>query len=357
MNRSLVLGVRIALLLSLLVGIGTAALIAVRQPLWGNDYVAIWGLKGKALFLTGSLEGSLRPQASWNHPEYPVAWPALLSMTASLTGGWDDLRVAVLAPLLLALSATCAARAVRGSPEARLLAAALVALLPFYRVPIYAGYAEGLLATLLLAALALWREDRPAGAGRIAFGVILLALAAFTKKEGVLLLLAFLAASLLGRRWRLAAVPAAALLLGVVPWRIWLALHVGARPDADHAAGAFALAKLGTALRVLVEGEIGPNALLVAIGAALVALAPETRRRRGTLLSTLGLYVLALLATFGFTVLDVAWHARFTWDRLLFPVVAILVVVLAEAVDECVAQPLALTSPIGQATPVPPMPQ
>ena len=84
-------------------------------------------------------------------------------------------------PLLALAAALLAARATAAPPWGRALAAATVALLPYWKIDL--GYAEGLLAVLLLAALG---EVPRLGSSRFApFRLALfLTLAAWTKQEG-----------------------------------------------------------------------------------------------------------------------------------------------------------------------------
>ena len=68
----------------------------------------------------------------------------------------------------------------------RLLAAAFVALLPFWRTPLYAGYAEAPLLLLALGALALLERGDSSRGVLGAAPVALLVLASWTKQEGTL---------------------------------------------------------------------------------------------------------------------------------------------------------------------------
>lgn len=343
------------LCLAIAAGLAHAALVALRSPLWGVDYGTTWGLKARALARTGEISSVLRvdPEGLLSHPEYPILWPLVLAAAGSTPEGFDDLRASVLWPLLVAAASGAAAAAVSGPPAVRLLAAAFVALLPAWRVPIYPGYAEGLLLVLLLGALA-WMRMAPARAG---WALGFLALAVFTKNEGALLAFAAcLAAGLLRRRGAFVAA-LAALVLGAVPWRLYVAsgFHGGAR---DFALDAFAISKALAATSAFGR-EAGVVGLVWGLGAlSLLWLAPDTRRERAFELVTLGLYSLGVLAAFAFSRLDAYIHVHYSWDRLVFVVAGALAPVLAEAVGECVRpQARVLVSPMGQATPVPPMPQ
>lgn len=150
MNR--VVGVLAVCLLVL--GIALVTLVAVRQPFALGDYVGIWGLKGRALARAGDLASLFRvdPSGSFSHPEYPPLWPAGLAAWSAVAGGWDDLVVTPLWPLVCLGGSLAAVRLARGPWSFRLLAGAAISLLPFYRD--YPGYAEALLVMFVLLALA-----------------------------------------------------------------------------------------------------------------------------------------------------------------------------------------------------------
>ena len=81
MRRRLVVSLAALLLAA---GFASATLLAVRQPLSLGDYLAVWGLKARALHATGDLASAFRvdPTGEFSHPEYPLLWPALLAGTA-----------------------------------------------------------------------------------------------------------------------------------------------------------------------------------------------------------------------------------------------------------------------------------
>lgn len=319
------------LLLVALVGLGVATLVAVRQPLWGGDYVAIWGLKAKAILRSGSLLSVFRvdPTGLASHPEYPLAWPLVLAGTATLARGWDDLVLTLLRPPLVLLAALLAARATRAPLTYRLLTAAVLTLLPYYGVSTYVGYAEALLLVFLLAALV--ESDRLETAGAPALFAVALGLAAFTKQEGALAgALAALLAFAAGRR-RAGLLAGLAVAAAVVPWQ--LAVRAATGDGAKDFAFHLDLGRLATGLAVLGR-EVLPSLGWVAGAGLLLALAPATRRRRRGLLLGLLLYAAALVSSLLFSRLDPTFHVTTTWDRLAFVMAGLLVPVLSEAVSE-----------------------
>ncbi len=319
----------------LLLGVLSAALFSMREPLAANDYTAIWGLKAKALFRSGSLESFFRvdPDGTFSHPEYPPLWPIALSLASAPAHRWDDLAVTPLWPALVLLASVLAVRSARAAGPWALFAGAAVSLLPYWRR--YPGYAEGLLVVFVLGALAqMPRFDEEPGAGvRVS---IFLTLAAWTKPEGLVAALAAAAVLLFARRARAALLVAlSAVLLAAAPWALVVSRLAPKRPPTAFALSSFSVASLAGALGALAR-EAAPHAGWAAAAALLLALAPSTRRARRPVLAWCGLYPAALAFSFAFTRLSPAWHVRWSWDRLAFIPVAVLLPVLAEALAECV---------------------
>ncbi|HEU5250495.1 MAG TPA: hypothetical protein VFW15_10965, partial [Thermoanaerobaculia bacterium] len=86
----------------LLAGVALYALRALTEPMWANDYVAIWGLKGKTFFFEGHVPKRLFQWTSlgFSHPEYPLGLPFLYAGIGFLLGRWDDHAMALLFPFL-----------------------------------------------------------------------------------------------------------------------------------------------------------------------------------------------------------------------------------------------------------------
>ena len=325
---------------ALLLGLGvlTAAVVAMREPFALNDYAAIWGLKARALSRSLSLDSLFRmdPDGSFSHPEYPPLWPLLLAAASAALRRYDDLVVTPLWPALTlsaSLLAVRAARSMRVAAPLALLAGAAVSLLPYWRR--YPGYAEGLLVVFVLGALAqLWRFDEESGAGvRIA---IFLTLAAWTKPEGLVAALAAAVVLVFARRAGAALLVALlAVLFAAAPWALVVSRLAPKRPPTDFALSSFSVASLAGALGALAS-EAAPHVGWAAAAALLLALAPATRRARRPVLAWCGLYAGMLIGSFVFTRLSPAWHVRWSWDRLAFIPIAVLLPVLAEALAECV---------------------
>jgi Dolichyl-phosphate-mannose-protein mannosyltransferase len=75
-------------------------LLAVSEPMWATDYLAIWGLKGKTIHETGTLPSRLFRDTSlyWAHREYPLLAPLTLAALAGIAGEWNDQALALLFP-------------------------------------------------------------------------------------------------------------------------------------------------------------------------------------------------------------------------------------------------------------------
>jgi hypothetical protein len=132
------------LVLVLLLGVALYTLRALTEPMWSNDFLAIWGLKGRALFFARGIPSSLRlPEYGFSHPEYPLGLPLLYAGLASMAGQWDDQALALLFPgfqaaTLLALYGWLRRRGAERTPS--LAASALLSLL----TPLYSGFSTGM---------------------------------------------------------------------------------------------------------------------------------------------------------------------------------------------------------------------
>lgn len=319
----------------LLVAIGSATLLAVRQPFSLGDYLAVWGLKARAIHASGDLSAVFRvdPAGEFSHPEYPPLWPLVLAGTARLLGRYDALLLTFLRPLLLALAAWLTFARTRAPLPWRLLAAAGLALLPYFQTAAYAGYAEALLLVLVLGALLLLESPSPTPFTPVVAGM-LLALAALTKQEGVIVLLVATGVLLgLRRRREAAIVGGLGLGLGLLPWSLYRAAH-GVSGLADFTLASFDPVKPIRALAAI--GELAALAALPwLLGATLLlALSPAARRARNALLLGAASYAGLLLASFAFARVDVAWLVTWTWDRLALLPVAALLPALFEAAAE-----------------------
>jgi hypothetical protein len=180
------------------VGVTIFAAAALSEPMWSVDFLAIWGLKGKAIYALAAVPEGLHadPALAFSHPEYPLGIPFLYAGLASLAGTWDDHAAAVLFPVLQGATLLALAGWLhrRGVPRRVVLSAAAVLA---FDLPLYTASGVGLadiplsfFALLLGASLSDAVDGTDSGAlGRLALAS---ALAVATKNEGL-----FLAASAL----------------------------------------------------------------------------------------------------------------------------------------------------------------
>jgi hypothetical protein len=212
------------ILLALLIAFGVAvfSLRAVAEPPWSNDFLAIWGLKGKIIFAGAGIPRRLftDPSLGFSHPEYPLGLPLLYASVSFLLGRWDDHALAVLFPCLQVATLLALFGWLRRRGASLALALAAAALLAQFE-PLYSAFHTGLaeipfsfVALLFGAAF----SDVLDGTDR--FAVRRLALAAFlavsTKNEG-LMLIASAAALILFARQRTSAASRSALAALLVP--------------------------------------------------------------------------------------------------------------------------------------------
>jgi hypothetical protein len=288
------------LYLLILLGVTLYALQALTEPMWSNDFLAIWGLKGKMIFASGGVPWRLFDSADlgFSHPEYPLGLPFLYAGISFLTGRWDDHAMALLYPLfqLATLAVLFGWLRRRGAPRiAALFAASILANLePLYSGSL-AGLAEVPLACLLLlfgTALADGMESAEAGTlRRLALAA---AMMAATKNEGLFFAAVGCALALAfggRRRWRiaLAALPTALVVQGLhVAWR-------GRLPLRDFDLASFSFARLAEALAAAarVAGPsgwigVGLTVTLIVLGAR----APVADRLLALAASGLAAYLL-----------------------------------------------------------------
>lgn len=293
-----------ALFAAVLLGFLLYLLRALTEPMWSNDFLAIWGLKGKTIFFSRSVPSRLYdwPPLSFSHPEYPLGIPFLLAGISFLTGKWDDHALALVFPCFQAatLAALYGWLRRRGSSRALALwAAALVALLS----PLYSAFLTGMAEIPLAFGLLLFGacltdclEDTDAGAlRRLACASALLAA---TKNEGLYFAAAGFAVALLSGGARRLRAACAALLPALAVYGLHVAWR-GRVPLQDFDFGLFSVARLQEALGAAVRlpGLAGWLGL-----AAVAALAAVGRRDaagdRLLLLSALGLAAYLLLPVF-----------------------------------------------------------
>jgi hypothetical protein len=215
---------------------------SLADSMWATDFLAIWGYKGKIVFLTGEIPRRLfqDPALYFAHAEYPLLVPLTFAALASFLGHWSDQALALLYPIcslatLLAISGFLARRASRVSGGA---AAALSSLCFVLYRPANAGTAEvpfalGL-ALAVSAAIDFLQQDGASSGARLAIASFF---CATLKQEGSLFVL--LVAAVLWLRFRgpsargSRCLAAAALALPVAAHWIVMRIVRGSPPSRD----------------------------------------------------------------------------------------------------------------------------
>ena len=292
--------------LGLLVGIGVAlyALRALTEPMWANDYLAIWGLKGKTLFAERAIPARLFQWTSlrFSHPEYPLGLPFLYAGISFLFGRWDDHAMALLFPFtqVATLAALFGWLSRRGAGRGLSLAAA--ALLSLFE-PLYRGFTTGMAEVplsfgfLLLGTSLCDRIDRVdrAATRRLALASLL---CAGTKNEGLFLVAAGLLVAALSLFSRRGVVARAAAVLAL-PAAVVAAAHRlvrGSLPLSDFdftllRRPAELFPRIGEALSAAVRGT--PPAAVVGLVAVAVLIAAGRPSPAGARLLALAACALA----------------------------------------------------------------
>ena len=279
-----------------LAGVALYVLRTVTEPMWSNDYIAIWGLKGKTIHAAEAVPSRLYqdPSLGFSHPEYPLGLPFLYAGVSFLTGRFDDHAMALLFPFFQIATLFALYGWLRRHGTSRVVAGWATAILACFE-PLYSAFTTGLaevpLALGLLffgTALADALEGDPGALRRTALASTLIAA---TKNEGLFFAAAGCAIALLfgsQRRFKaaFAALPTALVVYALhVLWRGRLPLRDfdfgsasgGRIAEALSAAvrlpGPIAWAQILLLVTLLVLGRRSPEGtwLMVLCGAGLAA--------------------------------------------------------------------------------------
>jgi hypothetical protein len=317
------------LLLRLLVFLGIAlyALRALTEPMWSNDFVAIWGLKGKSIALSGGLPEWMRTSPGFAHPEYPLGLPFLYAGIAFLSGGWDDHALALLFPLLQVATVGVALGWLRRHTVSPIASLLVVAILAHFE-PLYSAFLTGLAEVplafgALLFGTALADALDPDEAGALRRLALAAAILAATKNEGLFLAAAGCALGLLfggTRRWRIAAAALPTALLVHLLHRLWS----GHLPLRDFDFALFSIGRLRESL-VTAAAVLGPLGWIGLLLVAVLVVLGARRRDAGVLLALAAGTAATYLLLPAFAVRGPEWMVRTTLLRIgaaLAPLVA-----------------------------------
>jgi len=321
------------------VGVALFAVAALSEPMWTTDYLAVWGLKAKTIFLTASLPGRLfhDPAIVWSHPEYPLLVPLDLAALAAWARRWDDRALAALYPLCQAATAAAAFGFLvrRGRALGGAVAAALIGwFFPLY-APVHVGMADIPLALgfvlLCIAFLDALEADSPAVYARLAIASLF---CAATKPEGALFgALAALFWLVLRPRGRSWSPPFLALLLPSVVHGVLLRWARGSLPSRDFDFTLLApsrwaawLGRIGETLARITSVELAAAALPLAALAIFFFATDSGLADR--LLPLLGLQLAFYVLTCSLSAFGVAWLVGTSFGRIVCALVPALAVVV-----------------------------
>jgi hypothetical protein len=311
-----------------------ATLRAMLYPLWAWDAVATWGCKARVFYVTRGMDLTCIDA----HNYYPNLVPLLLSYLYFCLGRVNDYLVNAVFPLwgglLLTLLYSCSRRMGLSRRQALGLTAFLALNGTVFTVHLFIAYADLPVAFFALGAVGLiylWLTDA-SPRGSLLLSAVMLAGLAWCKYEGPpLAATVLLAASLTlawlrpagwPRRLGLLVIPAAGLLAGFLPWRLFSWQHQIAI-GGDHIQS-FYPQQLAAALTYLLAGLAQPFYFGVLWPALLLALAlsgPRLWRSPRLFLALfLGGNLLAILLAYAVvptSATEFPAYVRATLDRLL----------------------------------------
>lgn len=329
-----------------------ATLRAVLYPIWAWDALATWGLKAKAFYLERGLD--LRRFTAHNY--YPNLVPLLLTYLYLCLGQVNDHLVKLVFPLfgaaLLALVYSFLLRMGLNRTRALALTAFFALNGVTFIVHLYIAYADLALTYFTLAAAGLtylWLAgSAPPGALPLiaAFGAGM----AWCKFEGpplaativlaALLTLLWLRPHGLGRRLLSLAWPVAGIILGYLPWRLFMQLH-HIETGSDHILG-FHFQQLVHAVPALLKALFNPEFFGLLWPAAFLAVIFQGRRVFSSpslfLALFLGGNLLAILL--GYAVAPTSaeefpLYVRGTVDRLLLHLAPVAALLIGQELTNC----------------------
>lgn len=319
------------------------------SPLGGWDSWSIWARKAQVLTLHDSLFHGffMNESYSFAHLDYPLAYPVWESLHFRAAGAFDIQNVLRHVWLLLVGSIWALAYLLRGRVRPVVWAPVLMlaVLAPGVSGQLRDGYADvpmALFACLGVVALGMWLEREEAGL--LPLAAIMLAATANMKNEGLAATLAVLivgGAVVAARKLNVKAYAAAAgaVVVALLPWRIWLAAHgiEGDMPVAKGLNPGYLLDRIdrvGPAIAAI-NGQFAdperwlyilPLAALVVVASLLSGVA---RRVAAFYLGCFLLVWAAFVWSYWISPHDLEWHLSTSVDRVVsIPMLVCLAAVL-----------------------------
>jgi hypothetical protein len=293
-----------------------SAILTAGRPAAGWDFRYIWGLKAAVFAQSGRHDPSWLswPANRFAHPDYPPLWSDLIATSVRFGASPAEAAAAWQAVLVLALAASCWHAARGATPPVRALAAAVGAWIPVVSLPVHGGYADTLVAFLLAAALAALPEMLRGSSGGVVGAAVAATALALAKNEGIALAagLGLLAVvpPVRRRSWPVLASAAGAILA----WRSFVWCH-GISGEAIASDGARIAAHLREFPAAL--GASLSLSLVLVVSAWLLVVAAFVSGREVRPLIVPSVWLAATLAAYLATPHDLAWHVRWSLDRVL----------------------------------------
>ena len=324
----------------LLLPVVAYAVFALYAPPYEWDFYGIWGIKARWFFDARGVDWTYL-QTHSTHPDYPLLLPLLFDFTAVAGGGWNDMAFGWLYVALCA-SFILIARGHGGTMAA--LAVAFPALNPWI------GLADAPLMAFGCAGLLFLRREQ------YALGAVMLGFAAWTKNEGMALIVAAAIALLVTRRsvWKLW--PAVAM---IAPWMIVRSVLKLPTDLADKQSLLRIWQRLlhpEETLSALATAPPDQPWLWVVILAIVVIYAKEAWQRERFLLVALLLQSAALVIPLLATPYALEGHAQFSLNRIphqIAPAAAFLAAALLGWAEARPTRALSAPSPSAGSLPTP----
>jgi hypothetical protein len=306
-------------LITLVMLIGYAR-YATAAPAWELDFIDNWGLKGRVFFEHAGIDWDFLTNAwyRWSHQDYPPLVPFVYDFVSLTIGEWNDRLPSLFYPLAagaaLLLIQSLLTDELKSTHVAALTTLALASLIA---TP-WIGLGDGPFIAFAIAGLLLIR------AGSFAAGALLLGCAALTKNEGIALIVA--AAIALGPRKALRLWPAAVV---AAPWLVVRWSH---HLVTDLATGSIS-ARVIEHLRhpefipLLFHYAAGKPLLWLGVILSLIAAARRWIQSERFLLIVIALQTTFYIGAYVVTPLDLAFHIRWSWDRLVSHITPLIVFV------------------------------
>lgn len=256
------------------------------QPLWAYDSWTFWTPKAHALWALNGLDVHWFTQANLTSPDYPLLLPAVEAAGFRFSGyetGLLDLQSLLFVIAFLHAIYRFSSGRVHSAVVWALLA--MVAVAPSVVDQLAAAEADIPVAVFFATAGAcgaMWLRERSPSV--LAVTGILAAGACATKVEGIVFAAAvFLSLALVSRDWRPLAIGGAAIIAGVLPWRLWLDAHHVANQGSygrltDLGYLAHHVARVPIAAAYMLTKMVDPRAWLLLLPLVLLALVHAYRR-------------------------------------------------------------------------------